>query len=138
MSVCNITRKRLSFLFAALLLGPGSAFADYTLNMTKGVTEVSNEVFGLHMLVMWIVTIVGIGVFGIMIYSLIKHRKSKGAVAAQFHESTTIEVIWTLVPLIILVLIAIPATKTLLKIEDPSNPDVTIKVTGWQWKCQYE
>jgi cytochrome c oxidase subunit 2 len=90
------------------------------------------------MLVMWIVTIVGIGVFGVIIYSIIKHRKSKGAVAAQFHESTTVEVIWTIIPLVILVLIAIPATKTLLNIEDPSNPDLTVKVTGWQWKWQYD
>jgi cytochrome c oxidase subunit 2 len=106
--------------------------------MTPGITPVSHEIFGLHMLVMWIVTIVGIGVFGVIIYSIIKHRKSKGAVAAQFHESTTVEVIWTIIPLVILVLIAIPATKTLLNIEDPSNPDLTVKVTGWQWKWQYD
>lgn len=138
MSANTITRKLRSFLYAALLLGPGSAFADYDLNMTPGITPVSHEIFGLHMLVMWIVTIVGIGVFGVIIYSIINHRKSKGAVAAQFHESTTVEVIWTIIPLVILVLIAIPATKTLLSIEDPSNPDLTVKVTGWQWKWQYD
>jgi len=106
--------------------------------MHESVTVLGKEIFGLHMLVLWIVTIVGIGVFGVIIYSLFKHRKSKGAVASQFHESTTVEVIWTIIPLVILVLIAIPATKTLLKYEDATNPDVTVKVTGWQWKWQYE
>ncbi len=138
MSANTITRKLRGFLYAALLLGPGSAFADYDLNMRSGITEVSQDIFSLHMLVMWLVTIVGIGVFAVIIYSLIKHRKSKGAVSAQFHESTTVEVIWTIIPLVILVLIAIPATKTLLKIEDTGNPDMTVKVTAWQWKWQYE
>lgn len=138
MSANNITRKLRSFLYAVLLLGPSSAFAEYTMNMHQTVTELGREIFGLHMLVLWIVTIVGIGVFGVIIYSLFKHRKSKGAVAAQFHESTTVEVIWTIIPLVILVLIAIPATKTLLKYEDTKNPDMTVKVTGWQWKWQYE
>lgn len=138
MSANNITRKLRSFLYAVLLLGPGSALAAYDLNMSQTVTEVGREIYGLHMLVLWIVTIVGIGVFAVMIYSLVKHRKAKGAVAAQFHESTTVEVVWTIIPLVVLVLIAIPATKTLLKIEDSSNPDVTVKVTGWQWKWQYE
>jgi len=125
-------------IITALLLSPGITLADYKLNMTEGVTSISRDAHDLHMLVLWIVTIVGIAVFGVIIYSLIYHRKSKGAVAAQFHESTTIEVIWTIIPLVVLVLIAIPATKTLLEIEDASNPDITIKVTGWQWKWQYE
>lgn len=138
MSANNITRKLRSFLYAVLLLGPSSAFAEYTMNMHQTVTDLGREIYGLHMLVLWIVTIVGIGVFGVMIYSLFKHRKSKGAVASQFHESTTVEVIWTIIPLVVLVLIAIPATQTLLKYEDTTNPDMTIKVTGWQWKWQYE
>jgi cytochrome c oxidase subunit 2 len=131
-------KKLFSLIITALLLSPGITLADYKLNMTEGVTSISRDAHDLHMLVLWIVTIVGVAVFGVIIYSLIYHRKSKGAVAAQFHESTTIEVIWTIIPLVILVLIAIPATKTLLEIEDTSNPDVTIKVTGWQWKWQYE
>jgi len=131
-------KKLFSLIIAALLLSPGITLAEYKLNMTEGVTAISRDVHDLHMLVLWIVTIVGIAVFGVIIYSLINHRKSKGAVAAQFHESTTIEVIWTIIPLVVLVLIAIPATKTLLEIEDSSNPDITIKVTGWQWKWQYE
>lgn len=127
-----------SLLGVAMLLGAGNAFADYQLNMTEGVTEMSREIYDLHMLVLWICTIVGIGVFAVFFYSIFKHRKSKGAVAASFHENTTVEVIWTAIPLAILVAIAVPATKTLLAYEDTSNSEITIKVTGWQWKWQYE
>jgi cytochrome c oxidase subunit 2 len=138
MSAGRKTNRLFSFIIATLLFIPNIAFADLKLNLTEGVTSISQQAYDLHMLVLWIVTIVGIAVFAVIIYSLIYHRKSKGAVAAQFHESTTVEVIWTVVPLVVLVLIAIPATKTLLHIEDASNPDITIKVTGWQWKWQYE
>ena len=138
MSAIKIMRKLSSLLMAVVLLGPGIALADYQLNMTQSVTSIGQEMYDIHQLVMWICTIAGIGVFAVIIYSLINHRKSKGAVAAQFHESTTVEVIWTAIPLIILVLIAIPATKTLIAYEDTSNSDVTIKATGWQWKWQYE
>jgi cytochrome c oxidase subunit 2 len=138
MSAGRKTNRLFSFIIATLLFIPNIAFADLKLNLTEGVTSISQQAYDLHMLVLWIVTIVGIAVFAVIIYSLIYHRKSKGAVAAQFHESTTVEVIWTIVPLVVLVLIAIPATKTLLYIEDASNPDITIKVTGWQWKWQYE
>ncbi len=135
MSASHITKK-LIVLFG-LLLVPGIALADYTLNMTQGVTEISHDIYGLHQLVMWICTVAGILVFSVMIYSLINHRKSKGVVAAQFHESATVEVIWTVIPLIILVAIAVPATGVLLDIEDSAKSDVTIQVTGWQWKWQY-
>ena len=132
--------RRLGGLLSGLALtgGAGTAWADYQLNMTQGVTNISHEVYDMHMLVLWIVTIVGIGVFGVIIYSMINHRKSKGAVAAHFHENTTIEVIWTAIPLIILVAIAVPATKTLLAMEDTSNSDLSIKVTGLQWKWKYD
>lgn len=135
MSASHITKK-LSVLLG-LLLVPGIALADYALNMTQGITAISNEIYDLHQLVMWICTVAGILVFSVMIYSLINHRKSKGAVAAQFHESAAVEVIWTVIPLIVLVAIAIPATRVLLDIEDPSKSDVTIQVTAWQWKWQY-
>lgn len=138
MTASNIIRKLSSLLCAALLLAPAVVFADYDLNMTKSVTKLGNDIYDLHMIVLWIVTVVGIGVFGVMIYSIINHRKSKGHQAAQFHESTTVEVIWTVIPLVVLVVIAIPATKTLLQIEDASNPDVNIKITGWQWKWEYD
>jgi cytochrome c oxidase subunit 2 len=127
-------------LCTALLIAPTFAFANqgYDLNLQPGVTEVSQMQYDLHMLVLWICTIAGIGVFGVMIYSIINHRKSKGVQAAQFHESTTVEVIWTVIPFAILVAIAVPATKGLLLLEDTSNADVNIKVTGLQWKWEYD
>ncbi len=138
MSVTKTMKKLGALICLAMLGGPSIALAGFgSINMTRGVTPVSEEIYGLHMMVLWIVTIVGIGVFGVIIYSLINHRKSKGAVAAQFHESTTVEVIWTLIPFIILVAIAVPATKAFLNLEDASNPDLSIKATGWQWKWEY-
>ena len=135
MSASHITKKLSALL--GLLLVPGIALADYKLNLEPGVTAIGSDIYDLHQLVMWICTVAGILVFSVMIYSLINHRKSKGAVAAQFHESATVEVIWTVIPLIVLVAIAVPATKTLLEIEDSTKSDVTIQVTGWQWKWQY-
>tara|TARA_B100000674_G_scaffold2199_1_gene1849 strand:+ start:37296 stop:38465 length:1170 start_codon:yes stop_codon:yes gene_type:complete len=114
------------------------AMAELDLNMREGVTSISNEVYGLHMTIFWVCVGIGIVVFGAMIWSMVYHRKSKGAVASQFHESTTMEILWTVVPIVILVSMAIPATKTLLAMEDTSNSDMTIKVTGLQWKWQYE
>ena len=116
----------------------GTAYADYTLNLTKGATTQSKEIYDLHMLILWICVIVGIAVFGVMFYSIYHHRKSKGHVAAQFHESTKVEIIWTIIPTLILVVMAIPATKTIIMLDDLDETDMTIKVTGWQWKWQYE
>lgn len=121
-----------------LALGTGTALADYKLNMRQGVTSISNDIYDLHMIVLWLVTITGIAVFAVMIYSIINHRKSKGAVAAQFHENTTVEVVWTIIPLVILVALAVPATKVLLALEDSSEAEVNIKVTGYQWKWEYD
>ncbi len=138
MSASKTIRTLSRLLCAALLLVPAMAFADYELNLQPGVTEISQIQFDLHMLVLWICTIAGIGVFGVMIYSIMNHRKSKGAQAAQFHESTTVEVIWTVIPFVILVAIAVPATKGLLNLEDTSKYDMSIKVTGIQWKWEYD
>ena len=135
MSASHITKKLAGLL--GLLLAPSAALAEYRLNLEPGVTAIGSDIYDLHQLVMWICTIAGILVFAVMIYSIMYHRKSKGAVAAQFHESATVEVIWTVIPLIVLVAIAVPATTTLLDIEDSSKSDVTIQVTGWQWKWQY-
>jgi cytochrome c oxidase subunit 2 len=123
---------------AGLVSLPAVASEKSTINMTPGVTEISHTVYDLHMLILGICTLIGIGVFGTMFYSIIKHRKSVGHEAAQFHESTTVEIIWTLVPLLILIGMAIPATKTLIAMEDTSDSDMTIKVTGYQWKWEYE
>ena len=107
-------------------------------NMPVGVTEISNEVFALHMLIFWICVAIGVVVYGAMLYSIIMHRKSRGHKAANFHESTFVEIIWTVVPLAILIAMVIPASKTLIKMENPENADMTIKVTGYQWLWEYD
>ena len=106
-------------------------------NMTKGVTDISGKVYDLHMLIFYICCAIALVVFGAMFYSMFRHRKSKGAVAANFHESTKVEVVWTVIPIIILVLMAIPATKTLVAMEDTSQSDLTVRITGSQWKWHY-
>lgn len=112
--------------------------AEWPLNMTEGVTTVSREVYGLHMQIFWWCVAIGVVVFGVMLYTMIMHRKSIGAKPANFHENTTLELIWTIVPVIILVIMAVPATKTLVKIYDTDNADVDILITGYQWKWKYE
>ncbi|MCW8332398.1 cytochrome c oxidase subunit II [Vibrio paucivorans] len=111
--------------------------AEQPLNMTQGVTEISGQVYDLHMLIFYICCAIAVVVFGVMFYSIINHRKSKGAVAAHFHESTKVEIIWTVIPILILIAMAIPATKTLIAMEDTSQSDLTIKITGSQWKWHY-
>ncbi len=120
------------------LLFVSSAHAAYTLNMTQGVTPISREIYSLHMIVFGVCLTIGLVVFGAMGWSILHHRKSKGAVAANFHESTTVEIIWTVIPLLILIAIAIPATGTLLDLEDAeTNADINLEVTGIQWKWKY-
>ena len=106
--------------------------------MPVGVTEISRTVYDLHMLILWICVVIGIVVFGAIIYSVIYHRKSRGAVAAEFHESTTVEMVWTVVPFIILVAMAVPAAKTLVAMEHTGDSDLSVKVTAYQWKWHYE
>ncbi|KDM92341.1 cytochrome c oxidase subunit II [Photobacterium galatheae] len=107
------------------------------LNMTQGVTGISQQVYSLHMTIFYICVAIGLVVFGVMFWAIIHHRKSRGAVAASFHESTRVELLWTLIPFVILILMAIPATKTLLAMEDTTQPDLTIQITGSQWKWHY-
>jgi cytochrome c oxidase subunit 2 len=123
-------------LLAALAAGP--AWADFKLNMPVGVTTTSREIYDLHMLILWICVAIAVAVFGVMIYSIATFRKSKGAVPATFDHNTKAEVIWTVIPVLILVGMAIPAAKTLVKIDDMRGSELTIKVTGYQWKWQYE
>lgn len=130
-------RRNLGLLFLGSMFS-SAAWADMQLNMTKGVTDVSQDVYELHMMVMWICTVIGIVVFGAMFWSMIFHRKSKGAKAASFHESTKVEILWTAIPILILVGMAWPATKTLIDMEDNSKSDITIQVTGSQWKWHYK
>jgi len=121
-----------------LVVGGSPALADYTLNMPVGVTKISREVYDLHMFVIWICLGIGLAVFGVMFYSFFYHRKSRGAVAANFHENAQVEVLWTLIPFVILIAMAIPATKTMMNLDDTRNADITIKVTGYQWKWRYD
>jgi cytochrome c oxidase subunit 2 len=109
-----------------------------SINMPIGVTPVSRAIYDLHMLVFWICVGIAVVVFGVMIYALIRHRKSAGHQAAQFHEHTLIEIIWSVIPIIILIIIAVPATKVLLNLNDESDAAMTIKITGYQWKWKYE
>lgn len=135
MSLNNFLRV---FMTTAALAVAGSAQAALNFNMPVGVTEISREVYHLHMLIFWVCVVIGILVFGVMIWSLVYHRKSRGHKAAQFHESTTVEIAWTIVPFIILIGMAIPAAGTLIKMEDTSGSDITIKATGYQWLWEYE
>jgi cytochrome c oxidase subunit 2 len=128
------------FAAAALAVLALPAHAAWSgLNTPRGVTTLSEEIYGLHMLIFIIVTVIGVAVFGVMIYSLIKFRKSQGAVADKnLLHSTKAEILWTAIPVVILVAMAVPAASTLIKIEDASATDINIKVTGYQWKWQYE
>ncbi|MFK7885736.1 MAG: cytochrome c oxidase subunit II [Gammaproteobacteria bacterium] len=123
---------------AASLLAAPAALAEWELNMPRGVTQITNEVYDLHMLIFWICVVIGIVVFGVMFYSIVFHTKSKNPNPAKFSHSTAAEIIWTAIPIAILVAMAFPAAKTLVAIEDAGNPDMTVKVTGYQWKWHYE
>jgi len=118
--------------------GLGIAGADYTLNMTQGVTAISRDMYRLHMTIFWICVAIGIGVFSVMFYAIIHHRKSRGVTAAHFHENTTVEIIWTIIPLLILAGMAVPATKVLFRMSDTTDSDLTVKITGYQWRWEYE
>lgn len=124
-------------LVAALIPQLVSA-SGWQLNMTEGVTTVSQDVFSLHMLIFWICCVIGVLVFGVMFVSMYLHRKSRGAVADNFHESTTLEVIWTVIPFLILVGMAFPATKSLIQIYDTDDAEVEVLITGYQWKWKYD
>jgi cytochrome c oxidase subunit II len=111
----------------------------HLLNMTQGVTAISREIYKLHMLIFYVCVIIGVIVFGVMIYSLLKFRKSQGAVAdTTMVHNTKVEVVWTVIPVAILVAMAVPAANTLVQLEDTRNTELTIKVTGYQWGWQYD
>ena len=138
MSARTKLRVRQALVGTCLMSAGGYAAAEYALNLRPGVTSIAQEAYSLHMLILWVCVAIAVVVFGAMFYSIVKHRKSKGAVAAQFHESTAVEIVWTIIPFLILIGMAIPATKALIAMEDTSNSDLSIKVTGYQWKWQYE
>ena len=123
-------------LLGFMLSGVVQAAAE--MNMRPGVTETSIEAYDLHMLVVWVMVIISVFVFGAMIYSFIFHRKSKNPTPATFSHSTKVEFIWTIIPILILIYLTIPAVKLLIKMEDASEPEMSIQVTGSQWKWHYK
>lgn len=122
---------------ALAVLAAGEASADWALNMPKGVTELSAETHDIHMLIFWWCVAIAVVVFGAMIYSLFMHRKSRGAVPAKFSHNMTAEVVWTTIPVIILIVMAVPSAELMIRLEDTRDPDLTVVVTGYQWKWHY-
>ncbi len=120
----------------ALMAGAARAAKEY--NLQPPVTPIGEQIYDLHIYIMWICVVIFIGVFAVMFYSIFAHRRSKGHQAAQFHENTMVEVVWTIIPFFILLFMAFPATKTILAMKDTTVPDMTIKVTGYQWKWGYD
>ena len=119
------------------LAAAGSAHA-LEWNLQPAATKIAEDVHSLHEYVMLVIVVIFVGVFGVMFYSVFAHRKSQGHKAANFHENTTVEIIWTIIPLLILIVIAWPATRAVIAQKDTSNSDLTIKVTGYQWKWGYD
>ena len=107
-------------------------------NLRPGVTGVSQEVYDLHTTILWIVTIIGLLVFGLILVSMIRHRRSKNPNPSTFHENVLLEVLWTVVPFVILIAMAVPATRVLIELDDSSKAELTGKVTGHRWKWEYE
>ncbi|MDR3480820.1 MAG: cytochrome c oxidase subunit II [Burkholderiaceae bacterium] len=145
----NFAKRLLSMVLGALLSAsalpswaapvdvPGGP-APLELNFQKPATQIAEQIYWLHSLMMIICLVIFVAVFGVMFYSIFKHRKSLGHKAATFHESTTVEILWTVVPFIIVILMALPATRTVVAMKDATNADLTIKVTGMQWKWGYD
>ena len=131
----NLNQKFL--LIVVFIITPFINADWFALNMTRGITDISNEVFELHMLIFWICVVIGVLVFGVMFYSMYAHTKKKNPVPATFSDNHTLEIAWTIIPFLILIAMAVPASKTLIKMYDDTAGDVNIQVTGYQWKWQY-
>lgn len=137
--VSRLRRGSAGLLLAGLLaMFAGVANAAWEISLQEPVTALARRVYDLHTLLTWVIGVIFVGVFAVVAYSLVFHRKSKGHKAADFHDNTTVEIAWTIVPTLILIAIAFPATTTLVQMRDTSQPDLTVKVTGYQWKWGYE
>lgn len=122
-----------------LIFAPVSVQAAISgLNMSRGVSKISEEAYKLHMILLWICVAIAVVVFGAMFYSISRHRKSQGVTSGNFHHSTQTELLWAAVPCVIVVTMALPATKAMVRMEEKSRADLTIKITGYQWKWRYE
>ena len=129
-------RARLA-VFVLTFLGASAASAG-EINLQAPVTEIAEQIYDMHTLMLLICLLIFVAVFGVMFWSVYAHRKSRGAIAANFHENTTVEIVWTIVPVLILLGMAYPATRTVIAMKDTSDPDITIKATGYQWKWGYD
>jgi cytochrome c oxidase subunit 2 len=127
----------LSLAFGPLLLWSAGVHAAWEVNMPRGVTQISRETYDLHMTIFWWMVAIGIVVFGVMFWSILNHRKSKGVTPATFHESTKVEIVWTLIPFLILIAMAIPATRVLTAAYDASESEVDVQIIGYQWRWEY-
>jgi len=135
----NFKISKLLVFFCTCIVASLTFAADYwQMNMYKGVTPISRDIYNLHMIAIYVCAGIGVVVFGAMLYALIYHRKSRGHKAAVFHENLALELIWSIIPFIILIALAIPATNVLIKMNDESKSELTIKVVGYQWKWQYQ
>jgi cytochrome c oxidase subunit II len=133
-----MNKKAFFFLSMMLLLATGNVQAAYDLNLRAPVSEIARQIYDLHMLIVYVCLAIMVVVFSVMFYSLYKHRKSVGHEASQFHEHHVLEIIWTIIPAVILIAMAIPATKTILAMKDTTAADMTVKVIGHQWKWEYD
>ena len=127
-----------TLLGSVLSMVMGSAQAAYELNLKAPATEIASQIYNLHMLIVYVCLAIFVVVFAVMFYSIYKHRKSVGHKAVQFHEHHMLEVVWTVIPALILIAMAVPATKTIFAMKDTSAADMTVKVTGHQWKWEYD
>ena len=128
---------RIIFTAVFALLVSGNALADLAINMPRGVTELSAETYRIHMIIFWWCVAIAIVVFVGMIWSIVNHRKSKGVKPATFSHNMTAEVVWTVIPVIILLIMAVPSAELMIKLEDTRDPDMTVVITGYQWKWHY-
>lgn len=134
--LCRLLLGPVLLFISAIALAAGGEASS--VNMTPGVTELGRQIYDLHMIILWICVVIGVIVFGVMFYSIIFHRKSRGVTPATFHESTAVEIAWTVVPFFILIAMAVPATTTLLTLYDTDDAELDILITGYQWKWKYE
>ena len=134
----HLKHLRAPSLFTLSLLACGAAFADYAMDILPPASSMAQDAYNLHWGILWVCVVIFFLVFGVMFWSIFKHRRSQGAKAAQFHENTTIEIVWTVVPLVVLVAMAWPATRTMLEMKDAGGADITVKVTALQWRWEYD
>ena len=123
---------------ASAVIWSAPAFADFELNMPQGVTSSSRDIYSLHMQILIVCAVIAAGVYSAMVYAIVRFRKSKGATPAKFSHSTTAEIVWTVIPCIILIAMAVPAARTLVRLEDTRDSELTLQITGYQWQWHYD